>query len=91
VTFVTGNPLLGSRAGLAKKAIHAHVHKILPGLLAQQRISAMSDQTIGYERSDDEIPAHTVSDETLEAAARSQDRAGSFTLSFCSGLSTCPA
>ena len=51
----------------------------------------MNDETIGYEQSDEEIPAYAISDETLEAAARWQDKAGSVTLSFCSGLSTCPA
>jgi hypothetical protein len=33
-----------------------------------------------------------VSDEALEAAAGStKEKAGAFTLSFCSGLDTCPA
>jgi hypothetical protein len=33
-----------------------------------------------------------VSDEALEAAAGSvRERAGAFTLSFCSGLDTCPS
>jgi hypothetical protein len=35
---------------------------------------------------------HDVSDEALEAAAGSvRERAGAFTLSFCSGLDTCPS
>jgi hypothetical protein len=33
-----------------------------------------------------------VSDETLEAAAGSlKEKAGAFTLAFCSGLDTCPS
>ena len=45
-------------------------------------------------RSDNEEDAFTylVSDEALEASAgRIDERAASFTLSFCSGLDTCPA
>jgi hypothetical protein len=39
-----------------------------------------------------EILTFDVSDEALEAAAGSlKDKAGAFTLSFCSGLDTCPA
>jgi hypothetical protein len=35
---------------------------------------------------------YQISDEALEASAgRMDQRAGSFTLSFCSGLDTCPA
>jgi hypothetical protein len=37
------------------------------------------------------ILTYEISDEALEAAAGSlKDRAGSFTLAFCSGLDTCP-
>jgi hypothetical protein len=39
-----------------------------------------------------EILTYDVSDEALEAAAGSlKEKAGAFTLSFCSGLDTCPA
>ncbi len=39
-----------------------------------------------------EILNNSLSDEALEAAAGTiTDRAGSFTLAFCSGLDTCPA
>jgi hypothetical protein len=31
-----------------------------------------------------------VSDEALEAAAGTNQKAGAFTLAFCSGLDTCP-
>ncbi len=44
------------------------------------------------EQLDEELLSHKVSDEALEAAAGTvKDKAGSFTLSFCSGLDTCPA
>ena len=41
---------------------------------------------------EEEILTFTVSDEALEAAAGTmKDKAGAFTLAFCSGLDTCPA
>jgi hypothetical protein len=41
---------------------------------------------------EEEILSYEVSDEALEAAAGTmKDKAGSFTLSFCTGLDTCPA
>ena len=43
-------------------------------------------------QSDETILSYDVSDEMLEAAAdSSQEKAGAYTLSFCTGLSTCPA
>ena len=50
----------------------------------------MTDTTI--DQTEVEILCYEVSDEALEAAAgTTKDKAGSFTLSFCSGLDTCPA
>jgi hypothetical protein len=41
---------------------------------------------------EEEILNYQVSDEALEAAAGTmKDKAGAFTLAFCSGLDTCPA
>jgi hypothetical protein len=41
---------------------------------------------------EEEILSFEVSDEALEAAAGTvKDKAGAFTLAFCSGLDTCPA
>jgi len=41
---------------------------------------------------EEETLSHDISDEALEAAAGTpKDKAGSFTISFCSGLDTCPA
>jgi hypothetical protein len=41
---------------------------------------------------DEEIFSFEVSDEALEAAAGSvKEKAGAFTLAFCSGLDTCPS
>lgn len=49
----------------------------------------MSDTTIL--ETENEILTCEVSDEALElAAAALRDKAGSFTLSFCSGLDSCP-
>ena len=50
----------------------------------------MNDATIGLDQIDEEIPTFEVSDEALEAAA-GKDKAGSYTLAYCSGLSVCPA
>lgn len=50
----------------------------------------MIDTTI--DQIDQEVLSYEVSDEALEAAAGTmKDKAGSFTLAFCSGLDTCPA
>jgi hypothetical protein len=44
------------------------------------------------EQREEEILSHQVTDEALEAAAGTmKDKAGAFTLAFCSGLDTCPA
>jgi hypothetical protein len=45
-----------------------------------------------YIEREDEILSFEVSDEALEAAAGSvKEKAGAFTLAFCSGLDTCPS
>jgi hypothetical protein len=46
--------------------------------------------TIGIDQTEEEILAYDVSDEALETAAGT-GKSGAFTLSFCSGLDTCPA
>jgi hypothetical protein len=52
----------------------------------------MSDKTIGFEGNEDEILSFQVSDEMMETAAGvGKEKGGGYTLSFCSGLSTCPA
>jgi len=49
----------------------------------------MTDKYIDGE---EEILSFEVSDEALEAAAGSvKEKAGAFTLAFCSGLDTCPS
>ncbi len=50
----------------------------------------MSDNTI--QQIEEEILNFEVSDAALESAAGTvKEKAGGFTLSFCSGLDTCPA
>jgi hypothetical protein len=45
-----------------------------------------------YIQREEEILSFDVSDEALEAAAGSvREKAGAFTLAFCSGLDTCPS
>jgi hypothetical protein len=47
---------------------------------------------IQIDQREEEILTIDVSDVALEAAAGSmKEKAGAFTLSFCSGLDTCPA
>ena len=47
---------------------------------------------IHIDQREEEILTFDVSDEALEAAAGTvKDKAGAFTLAFCSGLDTCPA
>ena len=49
----------------------------------------MTDKYIDRE---EDILSFEVSDEALEAAAGSvKEKAGAFTLAFCSGLDTCPS
>jgi hypothetical protein len=50
----------------------------------------MKNITIGLEKTDEEILASEVSDETLEIAAGSANEKANFTLGACSGLSVCP-
>jgi len=50
------------------------------------------DSHVGFTEA--EVLSFEVSDEALESAARAgtaNDKPGSFTLAFCSGLDTCPA
>jgi hypothetical protein len=61
----------------------------LPAQLANEGNKSMNG--INVEQREEEILACEVSDEALEAAAGTvTEKAGSFTLSFCSGLDTCP-
>ena len=51
----------------------------------------MTETTMGIEQTE-EIFAFEVSDEALETAAGTgKEKAGNYTLGFCSGLSVCPA
>ena len=51
----------------------------------------MDGRSLDFQESDGQVLTYTVSDEALEdAAAALKERVGSFTLSFCSGLDTCP-
>ena len=52
----------------------------------------MNESTISVDLTEEEILIYTVSDQDLEAVACGmKDKAGAFTLAFCSGLDTCPA
>ena len=51
----------------------------------------MTETTIGLEKTEQEIFAFEVSDETLESAAGTvREKGGNYTLAACSGLSVCP-
>jgi hypothetical protein len=61
----------------------------MPAPLASKRNKAMTDKYIERE---EEILSFEVSDEALEMAAGPvKEKAGAFTLAFCSGLDTCPS
>ena len=50
------------------------------------------NNSIGLDQMEEEILTYEVSDGAIEAAAGTmREKAGSFTVSFCSGLDTCPA
>jgi hypothetical protein len=52
----------------------------------------MNDTTVGFDIAEEDIFAFEVSDEALESAACSlRDKPGSVTVSFCSGLDSCPS
>ena len=58
---------------------------------ANGRITAMSDTTIGLDQAEEEMLAFEVSDETLETVAGTRsEKAGNYTLYFCTALSLCP-
>jgi hypothetical protein len=87
-TLYSADDLMGIRRGGLTEFL------VLPGLLpaplANKRNKAMTDSYI--DQSEEEILNYNVSDEALEAAAGTmKDKAGAFTLAFCSGLDTCPA
>jgi len=50
----------------------------------------MSDKMIGLEQIDEEILSYDVSDEALENAASTGEKAVYYTLGFCTGMSVCP-
>src|SRR5262249_16919627 len=59
---------------------------------ARWRTRGRRPMTDKYIQRDERIFSFEVSDEALEAAAGSvKEKAGAFTLAFCSGLDTCPS
>jgi hypothetical protein len=51
----------------------------------------MDSQSLSLHESEEEVLVFRICDEALEAAAAIlKERVGSFTLSFCSGLDSCP-
>jgi len=55
-----------------------------------KRINAMTNITMGLEKTEEETLAFEVSDEALEMAAGTAKEKANFTLGACSGLSVCP-
>jgi len=56
------------------------------------KVENMDGQSLDLQESKEEVLISRVSDESIEAAAAIlKERVGSFTLSFCSGLDTCPS
>ena len=52
----------------------------------------MNDMIERHDQSDEETPSFDISDTALEAAAAEiKYKAGSQTISFCSGIDTCPS
>jgi hypothetical protein len=51
----------------------------------------MSYTTVGLDQTEEEMLAYEVSDETLETAAGTgSEKAGNYTLLYCTALSLCP-
>jgi hypothetical protein len=55
-----------------------------------KRINAMTNITMGLEKTEEEMLAFEVSDETLEIATGTAKENANFTLGSCTGLSQCP-
>jgi hypothetical protein len=55
-----------------------------------KRIDAMTNITMGLEKTKEEILAFEVPDEALEIAAGTPRAKANFTLGACTGLSECP-
>jgi hypothetical protein len=52
----------------------------------------MNDTTVGFDFAEEDTLTFEVSDEAIESAACSlRDKPGSATISFCSGLDSCPS
>ncbi|MGE5163779.1 MAG: hypothetical protein ACM3IH_07105 [Sphingobacteriales bacterium] len=52
----------------------------------------MGNTIVGLEQTEEEMLIYEVSDEALETAAGTgREKAGSFTISLCTGLIGCPA
>jgi hypothetical protein len=61
-------------------------------VLASCEDNVMSEGTFGLDETEEAALSCEISDEALETAAETPtDKAGNFTLAFCSGVSTCPA
>ena len=64
---------------------------LIAGAAGERKDHGMSDTT-RFDQIDEEILSYEVSDEALETAAcTGKEKAGNYTLGFCSGLSVCPA
>ena len=51
----------------------------------------MSDATIGFDQTEEEMLTYEVPDEALEAAAGTRnEKAGNYTLYYCTALHLCP-
>ena len=50
----------------------------------------MNEKSVALDQSQDDVLTAEISDEAIELAA-ARDRTGNATISFCSGLETCPA
>jgi hypothetical protein len=78
-------------------ALEARRTTALPISLVSQRSTAqrripMAGLSINLDKADEEILTYEVSDEALESSGYgAKDTAAAMTLSFCSGLDTCPA
>jgi hypothetical protein len=51
----------------------------------------MSETKTGFDRIEEEVLSYDVSDASLETAAgKGKEKAGNYTLGFCTGMSVCP-
>ncbi|MGB3743788.1 MAG: hypothetical protein WBD11_04525 [Xanthobacteraceae bacterium] len=83
---ITASPALSDREAVADIFAFCNIE------YGRQGTIDMNNTTVGFDIAEEDILTYEVSDEAIESAACSlRDKPGSATISFCSGLDSCPS